>query len=297
MSISGNEPAFLTHFVRKLRRGSQPILAATNDGQLYVVKFTNNLQGPNLPFNESMGSELYRLSNLPVPSWRPILVTGSFLDQNPECWMETKSERLRPEEGLCFGSRFLCREDDRFLEILPGTSFKRVRNRDDFWLAWLLDICAGHTDNRQAIFRQDPSGTLDAFFIDHGHMFGGPKGEHRVHFKASRYLDGRAYSGVSSNLIATLRRSAASVDAGRLWVRARALPSDWNTVSAVSKFIEMLDKLSNSRLIDSAIETILDLVCVKGGIDTDNVQWRRSPEGSVLHSGIQGSGPRPRAVN
>src|ERR1035437_3359153 len=126
MSVSGREPALLVHCVQKLRGGSQPVLAAANDGQLYVVKFTNNLQGPNLAFNESMGTELYRICGLPVPSWRAILVTASFIDQNPGCWIETAEGKLRPKEGVCFGSQFLCTEDSRLLELTFRTLQARL---------------------------------------------------------------------------------------------------------------------------------------------------------------------------
>jgi len=53
---------------------------------------------------------------------------------------------------MCFGSRYLGGEGMRLLEILPGNSFKRVQNHQSFWQAWMIDICAGHVDNRQAIF-------------------------------------------------------------------------------------------------------------------------------------------------
>ena len=296
MSTCEREPALLAHFVRKLRGGSQPVLAATNDGKLYVVKFTNNLQGPSLPFNESMGTELYHLCGLPAPSWQPMLVTASFLDQNPGCWIETAEGKLRPKEGVCFGSGFLCEENSRVFEILPGKSFERICNREAFWLAWLLDICASHTDNRQAIFRQDRGGMLDAFFIDHGHMFGGPRGDYRVHFRAPQYLDARIYPDVSSKLVASLRKSVRSVDADLLWVCARALPAEWKTTSALDKFIETLETLSKPRMIEGAIETMLDSHRRMSGKIND-LRCDGSPEGSVLRLGIPAAGLRKSFVH
>src|ERR1039457_415092 len=111
----------VTRYIRNFHGGSQPILAQASDGLQYVVKFNNNLQGPNVPFNESVGSELYRACGLAVPSWKPLLVSDTFLDQNPDCWMQTPEGRLRPASGLCFGSRFLGAEGTRLLEILPGS--------------------------------------------------------------------------------------------------------------------------------------------------------------------------------
>jgi len=59
MSAKGEEPAVVTQFIRKVRGGSQAILAKASDGRMYVVKFRNNHQGPNQLFNECMGTELY----------------------------------------------------------------------------------------------------------------------------------------------------------------------------------------------------------------------------------------------
>ena len=63
--------------------------------------------------------------------------------------MQTPEGQLRPEPGMCFGSRYLGEDSTRLFEVLPGNSFRRVRNLQDFWLAWMIDICAGHTDNRR----------------------------------------------------------------------------------------------------------------------------------------------------
>src|SRR5208337_4281241 len=152
MPVLENEIANLTEYIRNLRGGSQPILALASDGFLYVVKFLNNPQGPNVLFNEIAGSELYRACGLAVPEWRSLLLSDSFIDKNPESWMQTPEGRLRPTAGLCFGSRFMVGDGKRLIEFLPRSSFRRVRNRTSFWLAWLIDVCAEHTDNRQAIF-------------------------------------------------------------------------------------------------------------------------------------------------
>ena len=97
MPALGSSIGLVKQYIRNLRGGSQPILARASDGLLYVVKFNNNLQGANLPFNESAGTELYRGCGLAVPSWRPLLVSDAFLDRNPDCWMHTPEGRLRPE--------------------------------------------------------------------------------------------------------------------------------------------------------------------------------------------------------
>jgi hypothetical protein len=286
----GANAVCLTQYIRKLRGGSQPILAEASDGLLYVVKFINNLQGPNLLFNESAGSELYRTCGLAVSSWKPLLLTDPFINQNSDCWMQTPKGRLRPKSGLCFGSRFLGGDDIRLLEILPKTSLKRVRNREDFWLAWLIDICACHVDNRQAVFLEDGAGWLAAFFVDHGHLFGGPNGEQRHHFMASRYLDPRIYQSVSSQRFRSFRTVALSLDAEQLWRRIQTLPDDWKTSSAVDGFVECLNRLSTSNLVKSILDSMIDAVQKADKSEYGKQQGRREQPVSVLCPGIQASG-------
>jgi hypothetical protein len=283
-------------YIRNLRGGSQPILVQATDGFLYVAKFANNLQGPNLLFNESAGSDLYKACGLAGPKWKPLLVTDSFLDQNPDCWLQTPEGRLRPSSGLCFGSRFLGGEGIRLLEILPGTSLNRVRNHASFWLAWLIDICAGHCDNRQAIFLEDGKGLLDAFFVDHGHLFGGPKGEVRLHFQASRYLDSRIYQRVSSQQLSRFQKAIQGMDVERLWQRIQALPDDWKSKSALDAFAVCLDTLSTPNLLQNIVDTMEDTLRKSYPCERSNRPGRAKPPASVLHPGVQGTGFEHRLV-
>lgn len=257
MNALGKDSAFVTRYVRNLRGGSQPILAQASDGQLYVIKFANNLQGPNLLFNESAGSELYRACGLPVPEWTPLWISDSFLDRNPDCWMQTEEGRLRPASGLCLGSRFLGEDGKRLFEILPGPMFKRVRNQVSFWLAWLIDVCAEHVDNRQAIFIEDAEGWLDAYFVDHGHLFGGPNAELKRHFSSSRYLDQRIYGQVSSETLLGFQNILHALDADTLRKRIEAIPAEWSHASAREGFERCLQRLKTPSLLLQVVETIV----------------------------------------
>jgi hypothetical protein len=292
----GTGLAVVAHYIRNLRGGSQPILVQASDGFHYVAKFSNNLQGPNLSFNESMGSELYKACGLAGPKWKPLLVTDSFIDQNPDCWLQTPEGRLRPSSGPCFGSRFLGGEGIRLLEVLPGTSFNRVRNQTNFWLAWLIDICAGHCDNRQAIFQEDDKGWLDAFFVDHGHLFGGPKGEMRLNFQASRYLDPRIYPRVSSQQLLKFQKIVQSVDADQLWQRIQKLPDAWKTKSALDSFAQCLGTMSTPNLLQNIVDTMDDTLRKSYVCERSARQSRKKPPASVLRPGVPGAGVEHRRV-
>jgi hypothetical protein len=256
-AMIGLEDVQITRYVRLLRGGSQPFLAQASDGFHYVVKFTNNPQGGNLSFNESAGNELFTACGLPVAAWKPLLLTDDFIDSNPDCWMRTPEGVLRPNAGLCFGSRYLGIVGQRLLEILPGTSFSRVRDRKSFWLARLIDVCSEHADNRQAIFVPDADGWLDPFFVDHGHLFGGPNGAIRPRLQASCYLDLRIYTDISSGEVDDILRLAREVDIDGLWRRINALPQDWKTESALGGFSRSLDRLSNQNMLGNVMDAVL----------------------------------------
>ena len=258
MSAYGKDLGYLTQYIRKLRGGSQPILARASDGQLYVVKFTNIFERPNLPFNESMGAELYRLFNLCVPSWRPLLVTSSFLDHNPDCWNETAEGKLRPDEGLCFASRFLGGDGIRLLELLPGAYLNRVRNSIDFWAAWLIDVCADHASHRVAIFTEERSRSLHAHFVSHCHMFGGLDGNLKTEPSKTRYLDERIYPDIGPEGLNRLVRRLHRLDVDGLWRESRTLPVEWLTDSALCAFQCTLNRLADLRFLQKSADAIFD---------------------------------------
>jgi hypothetical protein len=292
MSSLLEDRAFLLNFVRKLRGGSQPVLAEASDGRLYVVKFTNNPQGPNLPFNESIGTELYRRAHLAVPPWRTLRVNRAFIEENPSCWFETPKGRLRPQEGVCFASLYLGSENSRILEMLPKSSFKRVRNLDDFWLAWFIDICAHHADPRQAIFYPTIRNEHNAIFIDHGHMFGGPNGDQHVPIEASRYLDRRIYPCIGDDEVKRLSRKALGLDHDRIWRDAQILPVEWRTESALGRFWQCLTFLSSVRTVENVFKTLLNAHLESNVSSEYGGQWARKPVLSVLRAGIQESACR-----
>ncbi len=247
-------------FIRKLRGGSQPILVEASDGLLYVVKFLNNLQGPNLPFNDALGTELFRSAGLPAPRWCLVHISAEFLDKNPECWMETQSGRQRPAPGWCFGSQFLSLRPRGLFEILPKRSFIRVQNRSDFWTAWVLDVFCGHADNRQAIFVQGDSGWLQAFFIDHGHLFGGANGTASPSFLASRFLDSRIYIEPTEELADYIQRAIQSIDLAVLAAMADSLPDEWKLTTALSRFGRFTEQISDPVLLRNIVHFILGSV-------------------------------------
>ena len=236
-------------FLRKLRGGSQPILVQASDSSLYVVKFTSNLQGENLAFNEGMGYELLKMLGLPMPQWTAVTITNDFLDRNPQCWLQTENGARRPRPDQCFGSRFLGLSDAPLLEILSGSSYGRIRNRKDFGMVLMLDILCGHADNRQALFLEDEDGWLDAYFIDNGHMFGGPGGTDYPGMSASHYLDPRIYGQLSERDCICMEKALKSLNRLALTNSAEEFPDSWKTTSAMRRFQDFLERASDDALL------------------------------------------------
>jgi hypothetical protein len=302
MSVLGKDPAFVTQYLRNFRGGSQAILARASDGFQYVVKFANNLQGPNLLFNESAGSELYRACGLPVPEWTPLWICDRFLDRNPTCWIQTPEGRLRPSSGLCFGSRYLGLNGKRLLEILPGSMFKRVRNQSSFWLAWLIDVCAEHVDNRQAIFVEDADGLLDACFVDHGHLFGGPRSDLKRSFcascyrdfRASCYLDRRIYGQVPTDVLLDFQHVLQALDADKLRQRVAEIPAQWGDALARESFERCILRLKTASHVQHLIDEITYDLERRTESESRAIRIERQPITAVLRFGLQGARLGPR---
>jgi len=248
----------LTRFLGKLRGVSQPILAETSDGRVMVVKFGANLHGPNLLFNEAMGSELYAAAGLAVPGWAPAVVGKKFLDDHPACWPLVRSRPLRPEPGVVFASNYIYAGAERVMQILPGSSLSRVERSEDFWLAWLIDVCAQHTDHRQALFVEQHDRRLRAVFIDHGQMFGGPAGDHEPRFRASRFLDSRLYPEPTPAVKEKLLRRVEAIDCEKLRSRAELLPERWKTPLAAGRFTACLGRLGRRSLLGNMLDTLFE---------------------------------------
>jgi hypothetical protein len=144
-------------------------------------------------------------------------------------------------------------------------------------MAWLLDICAEHADNRQALFLESPQGGTTAFFVDHGHQFGGPHGEKRLHFLTSRYLDPRIYPHVGGEEAVGFLKAAANLNFDLLWRRVKSLPADWKTETALSNFAECLSRLADPLMLRDIFDTLVESVQGNGSIQRQPEAGRKAP--------------------
>jgi hypothetical protein len=221
-----------------------------------VVKFGSNLEGPNLLFNEAMGSELLTDAGLAVPVWAPVMVTEEFLSVNPACWPHNGSLALPPSPGFAFCTHYLHAGGGRVTQILSGSCLSRVVQTEDFWLVWLLDVCAQHTDHRQALFLEEANRQLRPVFIDHGQMFGGSMGDCDPRFRASRFLDARLYPQPDGELKRNLLARLDGLRCEHLLRKAHSLPEAWKTSAAVRRFNDCLNRLASRALLANTLDAL-----------------------------------------
>lgn len=261
--------------IRKLRGGAQSILVRASDGFFYIVKFLDNPQGPNVLFNEAIGTELFRGVGLPVPEWRPIYVSEGFLDQYPECWVEAEGGMRRPTAGWCFGSRFLGLRHEDLYEILPPRRFGHVGNRKDFWTAWVLDVLCGHDDHRQAVFVGRQSGPLEAYFIDHGYLFFGASGNESPRIGKSRYLDPDIYAHAGPEDADNIQSAIQGLELNALTEVADSLPEGWRNEGAALRLERFKQRISDPVLVTNVISFILGIA---GYVEAKNGRSPGIPE-------------------
>jgi hypothetical protein len=154
---------------------------------------------------------------------------------------------------------------------------KRIRNRASFWVAWMIDICAEHADDRQAVFQQDAKGWWKAFFIDHGHLFGGPKGDMQSDPQKSLSLDPRIYPDMATELAPDAPHFDRILNVDRLWRRVQTIPQDWKTKSALDSFARCLDRLSSPEVLHEISDEMVDGLKKRRKFDHGFVKSARKP--------------------
>ena len=93
-------------FIRRMRGGSQPFLMGCDDGETYVVKFSNNPQHVRILANEMLASRLATLIQLPVPDRAFVQVSQNLISGTPLLKFETAGHEEQCAAALHFGSRF-----------------------------------------------------------------------------------------------------------------------------------------------------------------------------------------------
>jgi len=174
--------------IRKMRGGAQAHLMEADDGEFYVVKFTNNPQHRRILINEWLACAFLRYLQVHVPETALVELTPDLIAENPELYLAIGSRRESIPPGIHFGSRLAVNPDRvAIFDFLPDKLLGKIENRIDFLGTLIFDKWTGNTDSRQAVFFRARAKTWTplrgeaparvGFFaqmIDHGYSFNGP---------------------------------------------------------------------------------------------------------------------------
>jgi hypothetical protein len=200
-------PVSARHLIRKMRGGAQSHLILGEDGEHYVVKFTNNPQHRRILVNEWLANAFLRYLQIHVPQTALIQASEAFIEQNPDLYFSVGSRKERPVPGMHFGSKMAVNPDKvAVFDFLPEKLLGKVENRAEFLGTLVFDKWVGNADSRQAVFFRARAKTWTplkgetparvGFFaqmIDHGFAFNGPHWEFQdtplngLYFRTSVY--------------------------------------------------------------------------------------------------------------
>ena len=234
-------------YIRKLKGESQTVFVRANDGNYYFVKMADNPSGPNLLANEHMGSRLAKAVGLPVPETKGILFSDSFIDSHPDLWFELPSEVRRPNKGVHFGSLLVGQTSgpERPTEYISPSGIDRIANREAFLGMYLFDVWANHRASRHAIFKRQDNNTLKAFFINHGHIFGGSKWDLDDSPVAPLHMEAAIYSGLwQDELVDRWTSIFQSVIPEVLSTVPQSMGSEWYKGDLVELIERLTDRLA-----------------------------------------------------
>jgi hypothetical protein len=218
------------HHVRRMRGGSQSQLIRCSDGDLYVVKFTNNPQHLRVLANEMLASLLARHLGLPVAEGVIVDVGGSLVRDSPEMTIQLQRTTVPCQAGMQFGSHFVIDPSrGKVFDYLPPTFLERVQNRRKFWGALAFDKWTCNADHRQAAFWKGPrEKQYNAEFIDQGHCFN--CGDWSLLDDAVRgvYAQNEVYAGVRDwESFEPALSAIESMSKDVVQYAARAIPEAW----------------------------------------------------------------------
>lgn len=204
-------PVRATEFLRKLRGGAQAHLLKAEDGEIYAVKFRNNLQGRRILVNEWIAHAVFRQLRISTPAVAMIELTAEFIGAHAELHVRAADRRIPPAPGWHFGSRYPGDPDRMAVyDYLPRPVLAKVENLHDFRAALVADRWLGNADARQAVFfrarvRQfAPSVAAHgakvgfvASMIDNGYVCNGPEWTLLDSPGYGLYMQREVYDGVT----------------------------------------------------------------------------------------------------
>jgi hypothetical protein len=173
----------VTMVIKKLPGGAQSRLVRCDDGKLYVLKMHPNPQGPNVLANEALGAMIMGGLGLLAPRWKPVTIDLKTVRLFPDLAMHSAENKIiYPACGLHFGSEYLGGPEYDLYDFMPKSLSHMLKDTAQRLAVYLFDVWASHRDERQCLFQRIRGESLyEIFFIDNGHLFGGPNWSEFAH--------------------------------------------------------------------------------------------------------------------
>jgi hypothetical protein len=101
----------------------------------------------------------------------------------PDLAMHTaKAESIFPTCGIHFASEYLAGPQYDLYDFMPLSYSHKLKDTTQQLAVYVFDIWSSHRDERQRLFQRVRGQRLyDRFFIDNGHLFGGPNWSEFAH--------------------------------------------------------------------------------------------------------------------
>ncbi len=201
-----------------------------SDGNLYVVKFSNNPQHSRVLANELLATRLAARVGIPVPATAIVDVEASLLARTPGLNIQLAHGTVPCEKGLQFGSRYVVNPlQGQVYDYLPAEMLGRVLNLETFAGMLVLDKWTGNTDGRQVAFwRWSRERKYRVSFIDQGCCFNAgewtfPDDPLRgVYAQHEVYAEIRGWKSFEPWL-----SKIEDMDEDFLWSTAESIPREW----------------------------------------------------------------------
>jgi hypothetical protein len=255
-STPGPSRVSVVTVVKSQRGGSQSRLVLCDDGKLYVLKMFPNPQGPDVLANEALGAILLRGLGFLVPRWRPVTIEPNTLTAFPELTLATTEGMVPPACGVQFGSEYLGGSGVDLYDLLPESRRDRVINAKQFVDIHLFDLWANHQDQRQCVYRRvKKTHDYEAFFIDNGHLFGGPDWStvSRQPPRAFHYAGSSIFRGPDVNKCLTLYSSRIPA---LLCEAISQIPPEWYKNDIVALYARLRQRLEDLKAIVHQLSTM-----------------------------------------
>ena len=171
--------------IRAMPRGSsRPQQILFSDGRHYIVKFKNNArQGTRALVNEYVAGRLARLLHLPIPRFKIVYISRSFIKTNKIL------SRLHFAPGHQFASEVIypCKKN---FDIHSHPRNLNILNRKQLPGIIVFDQWISNIDRlqRNVLLHSRPrQGGYKVYMIDHGHSFSYESFSHKRHCRWTPY--------------------------------------------------------------------------------------------------------------